>query len=98
VLAELLQVEHGAERAADEALDLDGAAVDLALGDVARLPVERAVGQHRILGGEPAALDALLLHPGGDLGLDGGGADDAGVAEADEHGAGGIGRDVRARW
>ena len=95
VLAEFAEVDDGAEGAADEALDLDGAAVDLAAGDVTGFALVRAVGEHRILGGQPATLDALLLHPGGDAGFDGGGADDACFAVADEDRASGVRCDVR---
>lgn len=94
VLAELVEVDDGAEGAADEALDLNGAAVDFAAGDVAGFPLERGVRQHRILGCEPAAGDFLLFHPRGHAGLDGGGADDAREAEGDEHGAGRVWGDV----
>lgn len=52
--------------------------------------VEGGVGEHGVLGGEPAPFDVLFLHPAGDAFLDHGGADDAGVAERDEHGAVGV--------
>jgi hypothetical protein len=54
---ELFQVDRGPEGAADQPLDLHGAAVEAALVDVARLPLVGRVGKHRILGGEPAPLD-----------------------------------------
>ena len=94
VLAELAQVEDGAEGTADEALDLDGAAVEFSAGDVALFALVGAVGEEGVFGGEPAAGNALLFHPGGDFGLDGGGADDAGVSVGDEHRAGGVGGDA----
>lgn len=52
------------------------------------------VGEHGILGSEPATGDFLVAHPAGDAVFDGGGADDAGVSEADEDGAGGVWCDV----
>ena len=58
------------------------------------LRVQGGVGEHRVFGGEPAALDFLLLHPARDGFLDGHAADDAGVAPFDERGAGGVRRDV----
>ena len=42
-----------------------------------------------------AAGHALLLHPGRDVGLDRGRADHAREAERHEHGAGGVGGDIR---
>ena len=71
-----------------------GTAVESALGDVARFPGQGGVGEHRILGGEPAALNLLLLHPARDAFLDGHAADDARVAPLDERRAGGVGRDA----
>ena len=91
IVAELLQIDDGAERAADEALDLDRAAVELPAGDVARLSLKRAVGQHGILGRQPAAGHALLAHPRRHLRLDGRGADDLGAAKPRQHRTGGIG-------
>ncbi len=54
----------------------------------------RAVGEKGVFGGEPAAGDALLLHPSGNLGFDGGGADDTRGAERYEHRAGGMRSDI----
>ena len=92
--AELFQVERGAHGAADEALDFLRASVNLALGDVARFALQGGVGEHRILRRDPAAGDALFLHPARDVFLDGHAADDARVAPFDERRAGGVGRDV----
>jgi hypothetical protein len=74
--AEGLQVDGGADAASDQPLDFGAASVDAALGDVARFAVERRVGQHRVLGGDPAAGDLLFLHPARDVFLDRDGADD----------------------
>ena len=61
-LAERLHVDHGPQRAADEALDLRGAPVGPAAGDVARLAVAGRGGEHPVLGRHPAAAPAA--HPG----------------------------------
>ena len=61
VLPQLLGVDHGAQRAADQPRDLVGAAADAALDGLA---VRAGVGgarQHRVLGGDPPA--ALALEP-----------------------------------
>jgi len=92
--AEFLEVDDGAKGASDETLDLRGASVELAAVDVAGFSVVGGVGEHGILGGDPAAFDLLILHPTGDVFLDGGGANDAGIAEGNENGSGGIRRDV----
>ena len=82
--AEPGKVGDGAEAAADEALNLDAAAVDLA-GPVAGLARARAAGKHAVLGGEPplAAADQERRH----LRSDAAGAQDGGTAHADEHAA-----------
>src|SRR5690606_11879246 len=83
VLAQCGQIDAGAQRAADEATDLVGAATDLAAH---RFTLGTFVGggrQHRVLGGQPA--QAGTAPPGGDALGDAGGAHDAGVAELDEH-------------
>src|SRR5262249_57848216 len=51
--AQLLQVDHGAKTAANEALDLDAAAVDLA-GTVAGLAGIGTAGEHVVLRGKPS--------------------------------------------
>ena len=48
-LAELVQIDHGPQAAADETLDLDAAAIDLAAA-IARLAGVGAAGQHAVLG------------------------------------------------
>jgi hypothetical protein len=94
VFAELAEVEHGAQGTTDEALDFDGAAIEFAARDVALFALVRAVREEGVFGREPTAGNALLFHPRRHLGLDGGGADDAGVAVGDEHRTGGVGRDA----
>jgi hypothetical protein len=91
---EFFEIEHGAEGAADQALDFLGASVELELRDVARLPVQSGVGEHRILGRDPSAGDLLILHPAGNGFLDGHAADHAGVAPFDQGRAGGVRGDV----
>ena len=81
-------------RAADEALDFMGAAGDFAALGLARGAGERGAGEHAVLGGDPAA--AAVAQPGGDALLDGGVAEDAGVADRDKDGAFG-GSDVVGR-
>ena len=55
VLAERGEVDDAADRAADQPLDLDRAAVGPALGRVARLAVAGRRGEHPVLRGDPAA-------------------------------------------
>jgi hypothetical protein len=93
-LADLFQVHHGAQRAADEALDFGRASVDFPARDITWFAVERGVGQHRILGGEPAAFHLLGAHPARHVLLDRRGADHPRVAEGNEHRAGGVWCDV----
>jgi hypothetical protein len=90
-LAEFFEINDGAEGTADEALDLGGAPVELAAADVALFPVVGGVGEHGVFRADPAAFDILILHPTGNVFLDGGGADDAGIPEGNEHRAGGVG-------
>ncbi len=92
--AEGLHIDDGAEGAADEALDLVGAAADLAALGLAGGAGEGGAGEHTVLGGDPAA--AGVAEPAGDAGFDGGVAEDAGVAGLDEDGALG-GGDVAGR-
>jgi hypothetical protein len=82
------QVEHAAQRAADQALDLLRAAALLALG---RLAVAARVGgarQHAVLGGHPALAAAALVRR--HLLLHRGGAQHARVAEGHQHRAFGM--------
>jgi len=84
-LAEGLHVDDAAQGAADEALDLVGAAADLAAFTLAGGAGEGGAGQHAVLGGDPAA--AGVAEPAGDTLLDGGVAEDARVAGFDKDGA-----------
>jgi hypothetical protein len=84
-LAEGLHVDYAAEGAADEALDLVGAAADLTALALACGAGEGGAGEHAVLGGDPAA--AGVAEPAGDALLDGGVAEDAGVAGLHEDGA-----------
>ncbi len=83
--AESFHVNDGAQAAADEALDLVGAAADLAALAFPRSAGDCGAGQHGVLGGDPATTG--VAQPGRDAGLDGGVAENAGVAERDEDGA-----------
>ena len=94
VLTEFLEVDYGAKGAPDQALNLDVAAIGFTFGNLAWFAVERRVGEHRIFRREPATGNALLFHPRRDVGLNRRGANDAGEAERNEHGTGGVGRDV----
>ena len=58
-----------------------GASLDAALGGFAVGAVGRGAGEHAVLGGEPAADGLAVL---GDARGDGGGAEDHGLAGADE--------------
>src|SRR5437899_1031805 len=60
-LTERFEVHHGAQAAADEPLDFDGAAVLLAGRRLASRPLERGARQHAIFGRNPAA--GLALEP-----------------------------------
>ena len=84
-LAELRQVDDGPQTAADEPLDFDAAAVDLAAA-VARLARVGAAGQHAVLGGEPALAGADEERRHGRL--DAAGAEDGGAAHAHQDAAG----------
>jgi len=92
--AELLQVHGGADGAANQALDLGGATVEFAFGDVARFAAQGGVREHGIFRREPAAFDLLFLHPARDGFLNGDRADDPGVAPLDQGGTGRMRRDM----
>jgi hypothetical protein len=84
-LAEGLHVYDAAQGAADEALDLVGAAADLAAFGLAGGAGESGAREHAVLGGDPAA--AGVAEPAGDTLLYRGVAEDAGVAGLYEDGA-----------
>jgi hypothetical protein len=83
--AEQAHVDDGAEAAADEALNLVGAAADFAAFGLAGGTGEGGAGEHAVLGSDPAF--AGVAHPAGDAGFDGGVAEDSGVSGFDEDGA-----------
>ena len=87
-LAHRRTVHHGAQRAADQTLDFLGSARLLA---PSRFPVAAGVGgagQHAVFRGDPAEAGVAQerRHPG----LDAGGAQNLGVAHADQGGAFGV--------
>ena len=86
--AEQAQIDYRAQAAADQALDLLGAAALLALGRLARAAGVGGARQHAVLGGQPAL--ALAAQEVRHTVLDAGGAQHAGVAEADQHRAFGV--------
>ena len=88
--AEFGQIDGGAHGAADEALDFLGAAVDLAPGNVALFSLQGRVGEHRVLGRQPAAAHILFLKPARDRLLDGDTADDARLTALDQGRTGGV--------
>ncbi|MFM1942897.1 MAG: hypothetical protein RI897_1879 [Verrucomicrobiota bacterium] len=92
--SEFFEAKGGAHGAADEALDFGGAAVEFTAGDIAGFSCEGGVGEHGVFGGDPAAGDALFLHPAGDGFIDTGGADDLGISPLDQGGACGVGGDM----
>ena len=77
-----LHVDDRPQRAADEALDLVGAAGGPAPARLALAAGGGGAGQHAVLGGDPAL--ALALQERGHPLLDAHGADDLGVADLDE--------------
>jgi hypothetical protein len=93
-LAESLHVDDAAEAAADEALDLMGAAADFAALALAGGAGEGGAREHTVFGGDPAATG--VAEPAGDALLDGGVAEDTGVAGLHENGTFGHGDVVRS--
>ena len=87
-LAERLQVDHGAQAAPDQALDLDRAAALLAGRGLAPGALGGRARQHAVFGGDPAA--PLALEPGRQPVLQRGGHQHVGVAEFHEAGAFGV--------
>lgn len=76
--SECFHVDDRAEGAADKALDFVGSSADLAALGLSGGAGEGCAGEHAVLCGDPAA--AGVAEPSGDAGLDGGVAEDAGVA------------------
>ena len=84
-LAERLEVDDGAQAAADQPLDLDRAAALLAGGGLAPRPLLGGARQHAVFGGDPAA--GLALEPGRHAVLERRRHQHVGVAELHEAGA-----------
>ena len=87
---EFLEVNHSAERAANEALNFRGSTIKLAPIDVALLTTVSGVGEHRVFGTHPAAFDVLELHPAWNAFFYRGCADYTGVAKGNENRAGSV--------
>ena len=81
-LAEPAHVDHAAQAATDEALDLVGPSADRAACRLALAALRAGTRQHRVLGGHPAA--ALAAQPARNAVLDRGGAQHAGVADPNQ--------------
>src|SRR5918999_632862 len=81
-LAQSREVDHAAQRAADEALDLDRAPVGAALRDVAPLPLAGRGGKHPLL--RPGPTTAPTGHPARNLLVHAGRADHARAPRVDE--------------
>jgi hypothetical protein len=86
--AKRLQVERGAQRAADQALDFLRAAALLAPGRFAVHARMRRARQHAVFGRQPAL--PFALQEARHLLFDAGGADHLGVAAFDQHGTFGM--------
>ena len=82
------QVHDGAQGAADQTLDLLGAARRMPLVSLAARPLVRGARQHGVLGGDPAA--PWPLEPRRNALLEAGGAQDMRIAEFDKAGAFGM--------
>src|SRR5690606_34378818 len=87
-LAERAEVDHRAQAAPDQALDLLGAAALLALGSLACAAGVGGARQHAVFGGDPAL--ALAAQEAGYVFFNAGGAQHAGGAEFDQHRAFGV--------
>jgi hypothetical protein len=81
---ERFEIDHGAEGAADEALDFVSAPALAAFGDFTRRTCGCGARQHGILGGDPAF--AGIAQKRRNAGFDAGGAEYVGVAGFDEDG------------
>ena len=82
------KIEHSPQAASDQSLNLLRASALLAARRLAIRARMRRARQHAVLGGDPPL--ALALQERGNALLDAGGADDAGVAELDQHRAFGM--------
>src|SRR5205814_9053845 len=91
---EPVEVHRGAHGPADQALDFLRAAVNFSFRYVPLFALLGGVGEHGILGRNPAAGDVLFLHPSWDRLLDHHPADDAGLPPFNQRRSGGMGRDV----
>ena len=92
---EFFQIDHRAQRSPDQSLNFRAASIESSFRDVARFSRRGRVGQHRILGRQPAAGHALLFHPARHHFLDHHSADDASVAHRHQHRAARVRRDVQ---
>ncbi|CAI8791322.1 hypothetical protein EMIT047CA2_10247 [Pseudomonas soli] len=82
-VAELAHVQRGAQGAANQALDLEGAAALLATAGLALVTLAGGARQHAVLGGQPTL--ALAFEEAGNTVLDADRADDLGVTELDQN-------------
>ena len=80
-----VQVDHGPQRAPDQALDLLRAAAGMAGRGLAPCALDRGPGEHAVLGRDPAA--TLTLEPGREPILQCCSAQDVSAAELDQAGA-----------
>jgi hypothetical protein len=92
---EFFEINYGAERAANEALDFRGTPIKLTSIDIALFTIVGRVGEHRIFSTHPATFDVLKLHPAWNVFFYCGCADYAGVAKGNEHRTGSVWGNVR---
>src|SRR5439155_11298683 len=86
--------DYGAQRAANEALNFLGAAINLALADIARLSLMGRVRQHGIFARNPAPRHTLFFHPARHRLFHGHSANDPCVPALDQSRAAGKRRDA----
>jgi hypothetical protein len=82
-VAELAHVQRGAQGAADQALDFQGAATLLATAGFTLVTLAGGARQHAVFGGQPAL--ALALEEARHAVFDADRADDLGVTELDQY-------------